>query len=298
MPVPFRDTGARISVEAIPAASPEARSASRMMMNTTFKFAKFAGIVALCLISLNMFSLNLAVADSAHSQRKAKKPPLPPLPSGPTGPVPQMPLDSIAPVAPQVSYQNGELTIVAPNSTLADILRAVRKQTGAEIEIPEARERVVTHLGPGPARAVMAELLNGSRFNYVLLGSPQDASGLTRVVLVAKTPDSTGNTGGANANNPAMQQPPPVMNQVVSNPPTQEQIDDGEAEENAPADDSAEPAEAEQAQPPAEQPEVKTPQQMLQEMQQRQLQLQQQQPPGQPPIPGPGVPVRPPQEQQ
>jgi hypothetical protein len=31
-------------------------------------------------------------------------------------------------------------------------------------------------------------------------------------------------------------------------------------------------------------------------MQQRQMQLQQAQPPGQPPIPGPGVPVRPPQE--
>ena len=33
----------------------------------------------------------------------------------------------------------------------------------------------------------MAELLNGSRFNYVLLGSPADSAVLTRVVLVAKT---------------------------------------------------------------------------------------------------------------
>ena len=136
-----------------------------MVTNTAFRFAKFAGMVALCLVSLNP-----ANADAARGQRKVKKPPLPPLPSGPTGPVPQVPLDSIAPVAPQVSYQNGQLTIVAPNSTLADILRAVRKQTGAEIDIPEARERVVTRLGPGPARAVLAELLNGSRFNYVLLG--------------------------------------------------------------------------------------------------------------------------------
>jgi hypothetical protein len=36
---------------------------------------------------------------------------------------------------------------------------------------------------------------------------------------------------------------------------------------------------------------------MLQEMQQRQLLLQQQQPQGQPPIPAPGMPQRPPQEQ-
>ena len=89
---------------------------------------------------------------------------------------------------PQVSYQDGLLTIVAPNSTLGDILRGVRKHTSADIEIPAtASERVVTRLGPGPAREVMAELLNGSHFNYILLGSPEDANALVRVVLVAKT---------------------------------------------------------------------------------------------------------------
>ncbi len=112
-----------------------------------------------------------------HPAHKVKKqqPPPPPLPSGPQGPVPQIPLDAIPAVAPQVSYQNGLLTIVAPNSTLGDILRAVRKQTAADIDVPaSASERVVTRLGPGPAREVMAELLNGSRFNYILLGSPQN----------------------------------------------------------------------------------------------------------------------------
>ena len=142
-----------------------------------------------------------SVADTAatHGQRKTKKPPqLPDLPSGPTGrPVPAIPLDSMAPVAPQVSYQNSQLTIVAPNSTLADILRAVKKQTGAEIDVPAAPERVVTHLGPGPAREVLAELLNGSRFNYVLLGSSVDNAALARVVLVVKTgPDSVSPPSG------------------------------------------------------------------------------------------------------
>jgi len=37
---------------------------------------------------------------------------------------------------------------------------------------------------------------------------------------------------------------------------------------------------------------------MLQEMQQRQLQLQQQQIPGQPPVPGSGIPPRTPPDQQ
>jgi hypothetical protein len=254
------------------------------------KFARLAGIVALCLGSLNPAS-----AASGPGQKKVKKPVLPPLPSGPTGPVPQIPLDSIAPVPPQVSYQNGQLTIIAPNSTLGDILRAVRKQTGAEIEIPEAKERVVTRLGPGSARDVLAELLNGSRFNYVLLGSPLDAGALTRVVLVARTEGDS-----ASGRNPPAQQPP-IMNQAANTPPAQEQQDDSEAEENADDNNANQAAEAEQP-APAEQPGVKTPQQMLQEMQQRQLQLQQQlqqqqQQPGQPPIPGPGTGMRPLQQQ-
>ena len=107
-------------------------------------------------------SLQLAMASPTQShKRAAKKAPPPPLPSGPTGPVQQIPLDSIAAVPPQVTYENNELTIVAPNSTLADILRAVKKLTGAEIDVPAAPERVVTRLGPGPARDVVADLLNG-----------------------------------------------------------------------------------------------------------------------------------------
>jgi hypothetical protein len=257
-------------------------------MTAAFRFTRLVGIVVLC-----VGSLILANAASPQSQRKAKKPVLPPLPSGPTGPVPPVPLDSIAPVPPQVSYQEGQLTIVAPNSTLGDILRAVRKQTGAEIEVPEARERVATHLGPGPAREVMVELLNGSRFNYVLLGSAADANALTRVVLVPKTgPDNTSAT-----NQPT--QPPQPMNQAARMVQPQEAVDTNDAEapeENA--DDNADqmPTEVEQPASQSDQPTVKTPQQMLQEMQQRQLQLQQQQQqqPGQPP---PDMPMRPPHEQ-
>src|SRR5579863_9835840 len=143
-----------------------------------------------------------ADTQTAHRTHKAKKQ-QPPLPSGTQGPVPQIPLDAIPAVAPQVSYQDGMLTIVAPNSTLGDILRGVRKHTSAEIEIPSsATERVATHLGPGPARDVVAELLNGSHFNYVLLGSAENANQLVRVVLVAKTPDTPAPTTAQAANNP------------------------------------------------------------------------------------------------
>jgi hypothetical protein len=235
---------------------------------------------------------------SKNHRKPAKKPPLPPLPSGPRGPVPQISLDSMQAVAPHVTYQDGQLTIVAPNSTLADILRAVRKLTGAEMDIPaNATERVVTNLGPGPAPGVVAELLNGSHFNYVLLGAPSDAKTLTRVVLVAKSgPDTPAPGPGVVANAASPQQ---VVAQGAPDAADADAADDSDdsADQNA-----AEPAE--QQPPPAGDAAVKTPQQMLQEMQQRQLQLQQQQQaggapqPGQPPTPGSGItPQRGPQQQ-
>ncbi len=247
-----------------------------------------AGLKLTGLLVAGVLCLQVAArADTptAHPAHKTKKQQLPPpLPSGPQGPVPQVPLDAIPAVAPDVSYQNGLLTIVAPNSTLADILRGVRKRTAADIDIPAtASERVVTRLGPGPAREVVAELLNGSRFNYILLGSPEDANTLVRVVLVAKTgPDAPGATPAPGDNKPAA--PADIANAAADAP-------DEDPDEPDTADQGT--ADAEQpATTPADQPGVKTPQQMLQEMQQRQLQMQQQQP-GQPATypPTPGVPV-------
>ena len=218
-----------------------------------------------------------------HSKKKNTPPP--PLPSGTQGPVPQVPLDAIPAVAPQVSYENGLLTIVAPNSTLGDILRGVRKHTAADIEIPStANERVVTRLGPAPAREVVAELLNGSRFNYILLGAPDNPNALVRVVLVAKTPDTPTNPAGV-ASASAVAAPDP-------NAEAQDETTDDTADQSA--------AEAEQPAPPAEQPGVKTPQQLLQEMQQRQLLIQQQQanqPGGAPPTMPPPHQPQPPQDQ-
>jgi hypothetical protein len=275
-------------------------------MSTGLRLNRLSGALVLCAALLCVIP---AGAQSQPVQKKptktkttakAKQPkaPPPPLPSGPTGqPVQQIPLDSIAAVPPQVSYQNDQLTIVAPNSTLADILRAVRKQTGAEIEVPAAPERVVTHLGPGPAREVVAELLNGSRFNYVLLGAPDDNSALTRVVLVAKSGVENITPNPAAIQNQQANNPPIAVMQQQDQPAEMandaEQVDD-----NANGDDNADqqPVEAEQQQPPPDQqpPGVKTPQQMLQEMQQRQLQLQQQQPMGQAAIPGSAMPPHPP----
>jgi hypothetical protein len=285
-------------------------------VRTGMTIARSARTFLLCLVSLYLLAAFLGgvtfatdqqtqkqTQNEKQNQKKTKKQqaaPLPPLPSGPTGPVPQVSLENIAPVPPQVSYENGQLTIVAPNSTLGDILKAVRKQTGAEIDIPDARERVVTRLGPGPARDVIADLLNGSRFNYVMLGSPDDGNALTRIVLVAKTgpdnppPQPSGLASARHPNDVAQQPAQDGMAETADEP------EDNAAEENNNNDQTPPPAEAEQQSPPAsDQPATKTPQQLLQEMQQRQLQmqqqLQQQQQSGQPQTPPGQPPQQPPQ---
>ena len=260
-------------------------------MSTGSRCAQFAAIIVLCLGSL-------AASSQSHPKtHKTKKPQLAPLPSGPTGPIQQIPLDSMAPVPPHVTYDKGQLSIVAANSTLGDILRAVRKQTGADIDVPDAKERVVTNLGPGPAQEIIAELLNGSRYNYVLLGSPQDPGVLTRVVLVAKTgPDRPG--PGAPGQGPAQAAAAPE--------PAQPDMAEAAEPENPAPEENAEENNVDQATTEPEQPQgqpdqsaVKTPQQLLQEMQQRQLQLQQQQQTGtaQPGAPGVPVPQRPQENQ-
>jgi hypothetical protein len=92
--------------------------------------------------------------------------------------------------------------------------------------------------------------------------------------------------------------PPPVQDASNDAP-------DAEAADENPPDDGDQNAAVEVEQPGVQDPSgARTPQQMLQEMQQRQLQMQQQLAPGQPPIPGagmpgglPGMPQRPPQQE-
>lgn len=283
-------------------------------MSTGTKFRKIGFAVALSLAILCPAVFTSAQAAGSAQRRaikaRAKKAELPPLPSGPTGPVQPMPLDAIASVPPQVTYENNQLTIVASNSTLADVLRAVRKTTGADIDVPAAPERVVTHLGPGPARDVLADLLNGSRFNYVLLGAAGNDTALTRVVLVAKTEGATSPSqpvppaqqpgmGMAQAG-PGVQPPPGAVPPDVNDPAVADEnsdnnvVDDNNGVDQQPPPEAAEQPNPDQSNP--DQPQVKTPQQMLQEMQQRQMQMQMQQQPGQPPQ-GSGMPPHPPQEQ-
>jgi len=93
---------------------------------------------------------------------------------------------------PVVTYRDGQLTINAQNSTLAEVLKLVAEKTGAVIEVPPGSglDRIVEHTGPGQADDVLARLLNGSPFDFIIVGSPQRPHELTQVLLSLRQADT------------------------------------------------------------------------------------------------------------
>lgn len=95
----------------------------------------------------------------------------------------------------QVTYEDGQLTIIAENSSLSDVMKALRAALATDIELPTnvAEQRVWVRLGPGPPRRVLRDLLDGTEFNYVIQASESDADGIRSVLLTQRSkPTSPG----------------------------------------------------------------------------------------------------------
>jgi hypothetical protein len=211
--------------------------------------------------------------------------------------------EQMTPVAPQVTYQDGLLSIQAQNSTLSSILTAVRARTGARVEMPAdtVNDRAAAQLGPGNPRDVLAALLQGSRFDYIVIGSPTDPDALSEIIL---TPHA-GSSGGA-PGNAASNQLPGGSRQLVmpgmAGGPGRPEITGDEDETAAESQPVPQPPPPQPVPPQgvvgAEQPvqpnqgvspgdetgpqqkpnQVKTPEQLLQELQRMQQQQQQTRP--------------------
>ncbi len=137
---------------------------------------------------------------------------------------------------PVVSYQNGKLIVIAKNSTLGDVLRAIANKTGAGIDVPEnANERVVSQLGPALARDVIASLLNGSHYNYIVVGTESDPNAVARVVLTIKSDKADGSMPMAATASPTgrpMVQPRTALQAAVMQP-YQEMLAQQQAQQEA-----------------------------------------------------------------
>lgn len=179
-------------------------------------------------------------------------PAVPEQPKPPDWPANDKPADA------KVAWNSKGLRIDAANSSLQQIMKDVATATGAKISGLGADQRVFGSFGPGPARDVISQLLDGSGYNVLLIGD--QGQGTPRQIVLSRQPNGP---APAAANNPSsanddsgsadVEEPPPPQP-----PPPQPQ----QPQQNAPNGSGMQP---------------RTPQQILQEMQQRQLQIQQQQ---------------------
>jgi hypothetical protein len=164
----------------------------------------------------------------------------------------------------QIVFANNSLSIRADNSSLAAILRQVATTSGMKVEGLGSDERVFGSFGPGAPRDVLADLLDGSAYNLVLVGDM--SNGAPRELILT----SATRAGGAA---PA---PAPQVN-------ADEASNDQEAADVPPPPQPVDVPAAGTPPPPA--PGVRTPQQLfeqLQRMRQSQGQGQAQQPQEQP----------------
>ncbi len=107
--------------------------------------------------------------------------------------------DALPPPRLQVSFNNGLLSIRADKATFAEVLDEVHRKVGTVIAFTSsndngagaqqiaAQDKVYTDLGPASAREVLTSLLDGSRFNFVMMGSERSASDVRSIVLSART---------------------------------------------------------------------------------------------------------------
>jgi hypothetical protein len=87
-----------------------------------------------------------------------------------------------------VTFENGMLRIHAEKATFAQVLSEVQRQTKAVIAIPAGaeHEEVSADLGPAPVLGVLASLLNGSPYNFIIVG---DELSIERVILTRRDPN-------------------------------------------------------------------------------------------------------------
>ena len=134
-----------------------------------------------------------------------------------------------APARPplRVTFQNGMLTIRAEKATLSQVLYEIHRLTGADIPIPAGAERepVVASVGPGTPRDVLAALLNGSHYNFVILGEDGGSGKLQQVILTPRFGSQMPEDNASEA---------PAQPEVAQPAPSQAVQNAGEEEDNGP----------------------------------------------------------------
>jgi len=123
----------------------------------------------------------------------------------------------------EVTLQDDKLRVVSNKASLAEVLNELRTQLKADIGVPVGAEQevVAVMLGPGTQREVISKLLEGSRYNFIIVGTDADANKVERVILSPKTPGGVVSSASSEEEvvPVAQMQTPPQRGMVASPPP-------------------------------------------------------------------------------
>jgi hypothetical protein len=117
------------------------------------------------------------------------------------------------PTAPTVSYSDGELKVVGHGARLGQILETIKALTGITLDLPPdgADIQIFDDVGPAPVRKALIQLLDGSRLNYVILGSSETPQRVRQLILTAQTSTTPASTPGSANGSPVEQAKGPTL---------------------------------------------------------------------------------------
>lgn len=226
------------------------------------------------------FALYAALGGAAWAQ--SALPPTNPTSLPPSSPTPPT---SVPMHQAQVSYQMGQLTVLAENSSLNQILREVARQTGMKIIGSIADQQVYGTYGPAAPAKVLGQLLEGTGVNMILRENA--ARDPVELVLMPTQGMPTFSSQPVYSPLPYVSQPPQSLSPPQYPVPTQ--VNGGQAGTMQPpppvAQTDTTSAPDPQPQPASDVPQssngVRTPQQIFEELQRMERQKAQQSAPAQ-----------------
>jgi hypothetical protein len=103
-------------------------------------------------------------------------------------------------------FRHGNLRIDANNSSLIEILRQISHQTGLDVEGLGHDQRIYGQYGPGSMSSTLAKLLDGSGYDYVIVGGGTGHPP-TKLLLTVAGEAPAGASVATNNNTPATSEP-------------------------------------------------------------------------------------------
>jgi hypothetical protein len=94
-----------------------------------------------------------------------------------------------AAIALTVAYRDGNLTVIAPEASLNEVLRTIRQKANVQIVGRlDGDERVSVKIGPAPVRDVLVALLEGSHYSFVIVSDDASPQITKKIVLFPRLP--------------------------------------------------------------------------------------------------------------